>query len=61
MAEFICDGHWNNGDTLEGVVISDGDWNGLYDSEDEGIFFYTNGSPVLGNHGDFVITHIEDL
>ena len=60
MANFLCDGYWNSngehtGESFECMVISDGTWDGLEDAKDEEIFFYTDGLPVVGNHGDFTI------
>jgi hypothetical protein len=61
MALYSCDGYWN--DTKKrfvGMVVSDETWDGLEDHKDEAIFFYTDGLPVLGDHGDFTITEIDD-
>jgi hypothetical protein len=61
MTLYLCEGYWkgNPTDTFEGRIISDGTWNGKSDYEDEQIFFYTNGSPVMGDQGDFVVTSTE--
>jgi hypothetical protein len=57
---YLCEGYWKGDptDTFE-RIISDGTWNRKNDRYDEGIFFYTNGSPVMGDQGDFVITSAE--
>jgi hypothetical protein len=61
MTLYLCEGYWkgNPTDTFEWRIISDGTWNGKADYEDEQIFFYTNGSPVMGDQGDFVVTSTE--
>jgi hypothetical protein len=61
MTLFICDGRWHdNNETFQGVIVSDGDWDGIEDAKDEQIFFYTDGDPVMGDHGEFVIEHAEE-
>jgi hypothetical protein len=61
MTLFICDGRWHdNNETFQGMVVSDGDWDGIEDAKDEQIFFYTDGEPVIGDHGEFVIEHAEE-
>ena len=61
MTLFICDGRWHdNNETFQGVIVSDGDWDGIEDAKDEQIFFYTDGEPVMGDHGEFVIEHAEE-
>lgn len=61
MTLFICDGRWHdNNQTFQGMVVSDGDWDGIEDAKDEQIFFYTDGEPVIGDHGEFVIEHAEE-
>lgn len=61
MTLFICDGRWHdNNETFQGMVVSDGDWDGIEDAKDEKIFFYTDGEPVIGDHGEFVIEHAEE-
>jgi hypothetical protein len=61
MTLYLCEGYWkgNPTDTFEGRIISDGTWNGKDDWDDEQIFFYTNGKPVIGDQGDFVVTSTE--
>ena len=56
---FLCDGRWNSGEEFSGMVICSGSWNGKADHMDEKIFYYTDGEPVIGEHGDFVITTAE--
>ena len=61
MTLFICDGRWHDdGKFFHGVIVSDGDWDGIEDAKDEKIFFYTDGEPVIGDHGEFVIEHAEE-
>lgn len=61
MTLFICDGRWHDdGKFFHGVIVSDGDWDGIEDAKDEQIFFYTDGEPVIGDHGEFVIEHAEE-
>jgi hypothetical protein len=43
------------------MIVSDGEWDGLEDAKDERIFYYTDGDPVMGNHGEFVIDKAEEL
>ena len=60
MSLFICDGYWvDNKQSFKGMVTSDGHWDGLEDAKDERIFYYTDGEPVVGDHGEFVITKAE--
>ena len=56
---FLCDGHWNTGEEFYGMVVCSGSWNGKADHVDEGIFYYTDGEPVIGQHSDFVFTTAE--
>jgi hypothetical protein len=45
------------------VRVALGSWDGIEDSEDEGIFFYMDDEPLaLGTiiSEDFVVTHIEE-
>lgn len=56
----ICSGYWkDNQQTIEGALISQSTWDGNENAADEQIFFYTDGAPVIGDHGDFVITATE--
>ncbi len=57
---FYCTIQWN--DTKEivyGVCISTGEWNGKEDYRDERIFYYTDGQPIIGDHGDFTVLEAE--
>jgi len=59
---YVCDGYWY--DTKEpffGMVVSTGTWDGLEDAKDERIFYYTDGAPIGGDHGEFVITSAEEM
>ena len=54
---YVCDGYWHDGnDPFCQMVISNGTWDGIEDAKDEAIFFYTEGKPIIGDHGDFVVT-----
>jgi hypothetical protein len=56
---YLCNGYWkDNNESFCGMVVSDQEWDGLEDAKDEKIFFYTDGLPVMGDHGEFVITEI---
>lgn len=58
--QFICNGYWkDDGARIEGALIMQGTWDGIEGAADDQIFFYTDGAPVLGDHGEFVITHAE--
>ena len=60
MSLFICDGYWiNTKENFKGVTVSSGEWDGAEDDNDEQIFYYTDGEPVVGDHGEFVITKAE--
>ncbi len=50
-------GYWlDDNKPFTGMTVALGEWDGIEDVEDEGIFYYLDGTPVLGQHGDFVIT-----
>jgi hypothetical protein len=56
---YLCNGYWkDNNENFYGMMVSDQEWDGLEDAKDEKIFFYTDGLPVMGDHGEFVITEI---
>ena len=53
-------GYWiDTNEPFNGMVVALGEWNGIEDAEDEGIFYYLDGAEPLGEHCDFVITEIE--
>jgi hypothetical protein len=57
MKLYVCDGYWHDdGKFFYGMVVSDGMWDGIEDAKDERIFYYTDGKPVVGDHGEFEIT-----
>ena len=61
MKLFVCDGYWiDTKENFNGMVVSDSEWNGVEDAKDEQIFYYTDGEPVVGDHGEFVINHAEE-
>ena len=59
-----CEGYFDDEpDNIYSVTVALGEWDGVEDAEDEGIFFYTDGEPlevgaVVGDN--FVITEIEN-
>jgi hypothetical protein len=54
-------GYWvGNSEPFEDVTVALGDWDGVEGADDESIFFYLNGAPIIGNHGDFVITGVTE-
>jgi len=63
MAVYVCDGYWKSNPELgmtniepfTNHLVSDTEWNGVEDAEDARIFYYTEGLPVVGDHGEFVI------
>ena len=58
---YVCNGYWKETkENFVGMVVSDQEWDGLEDAKDERIFYYTDGLPVTGDHGEFVIQEIED-
>jgi hypothetical protein len=60
MALFICQGYWKDSEQpILNVTISDGSWDEVEGAEDDRIFFYTDGSPVVADHGEFVIVKAE--
>ena len=58
---YNCKGHWIDGVEFDEAIISDGSWNGIEDALDEGIFYYTDGESIIGDHGDFVIVSAEPI
>ena len=61
MGTYLCNGYWNDSkERFENMIVSDETWDGLEDAKDEEIFFYTDGFPLLGDHGDFTITEIDE-
>ena len=55
-------GYWT--DTKEpfyGMVLALGEWDGVEDAEDEGVFYYLDGADPIGAHDDFYITKVEEL
>ena len=56
----IVNGYWiDTKEPFYGMVVALGEWDGVEDAEDEGIFYYLDGKEPLGEHSDFVITTIE--
>lgn len=63
MTLYVCSGYWKDEPSersrFEQMIVSDQEWDGLEDWKDEKIFHYTDGNPVIGDQGDFVITEAE--
>jgi hypothetical protein len=60
-----CAGYWKDEpDNIYPVNIALGDWDGIEDAEDQGIFFYMDGEPLkIGAivADSFVITEIKEV
>jgi hypothetical protein len=57
---YVCSGYWKDtGQRFENYIACDGEWDGIEDTRDLNIFFYTDGLPVMGDHGDFVIDRVD--
>ena len=60
----VCEGYWEDEpNNIYSVNIAMGDWDGKEDYEDEQIFFYMDGEPlVIGAvvADSFVITSVEE-
>lgn len=56
---WYCQGYWNDSRKPMTCLICDGEWDGIEDAADEHITFYTEGEPVVGNHGEFTVTEAE--
>ena len=57
---WYCQGYWNDDQKPLTVLVCDGEWDGIEDGADERISFYTEGKPVMGDHGDFTVTEAEE-
>jgi hypothetical protein len=59
-----CEGYWEDEpDNIYSVNIALGDWDGKEDYEDEQIFFYMDGEPLVVGAvvaDSFVITSVEE-
>lgn len=52
-----ANGYWaDNNEPFTGMTVALGEWDGIEDAEDERIFYYLEGKPAVGNHGEFTIT-----
>ena len=52
-------GFWNdNQQPFFNMMVSTDSWDEIEDEDDSYIFYYTDGEPILGDHGDFTITEI---
>ena len=63
-----CDGYWkptvwhDKKQPFSDMIVCDGELDGVDDAVDERIFYYTDEVlPVIGDHGDFVITNAEEI
>ena len=63
MKLYYCDGYWKeDNEPFHYMVVADGVWDGIEDAKDQRIFYYTDEVlPVIGDHGDFVITNAEEM
>ena len=68
MKLYNCDGYWKSNKTVgtdeqpfSNMIVSDSEWDGIEDTKDEKVFFYTDGYPVVGDHGEFVVTIAEEM
>lgn len=63
MKLYNCDGYWKDTkESFTNMIVADGEWDGIEDAKDERIFYYTDGvDPVIGDHGDFVVTSAEEI
>jgi hypothetical protein len=58
---YCVDGYWNDGgEKFEGMCVAIEEWDGIEDAEDEEIFYYLDGEPILGDHGDFTIVEVQE-
>lgn len=58
---YYVNGFWHDdGSRFEGMCVACESWDGIEDAEDESIFFYLDGAPILGDHGEFTIVEIEE-
>lgn len=54
-------GFWHDdGTKFEGMCVANEVWDGIEDAEDEQVFYYLDGKPILGDHGDFTIMEIQE-
>ena len=60
----VCEGYWEDEpNNIYSVNIAMGDWDGKEDYEDEQIFFYMDGEPLVVGAvvaDSFVITSVEE-
>ena len=60
----VCEGYWEDEpNNIYSVNIAMGDWDGKEDYEDEQIFFYMEGEPLVVGAvvaDSFVITSVEE-
>ena len=55
-------GFWNdNGKPFFNMSVTEEVWDGVEDQDDQDIFYYMEGTPILGDHGDFTITEIVEV
>jgi hypothetical protein len=59
-------GYWNaipelgmpDTEPFQNMTVALGSWDGEEDADDERVFFYLDGKPPVGDHGEFVITEV---
>ena len=61
MKLYICKGYWKDTkEEIDGVTICSTSNDDVVENDDD-IFYYAIGVPVLGDHGDFVITFADRI
>lgn len=56
---WYCQGYWNDSRKPMTCLVCDGEWDGIEDDADAQISFYTEGEPVIADHGEFTVTEAE--
>lgn len=57
MKTILADGYWkDDGMPFIGMRVALSYWNEIDDEKDLDIFYYLDDEPILGDHGDFVLT-----
>lgn len=61
MKLYSCKGYWkDNNEEIDNVTICSSKFDDVAENDDD-IFYYAINEPVLGDHGDFVITFAERI
>jgi hypothetical protein len=57
MKTYSVNGFWHDdGARFDGYIVAAGVWDGV--TNDDDIFYYLEGAPVLGDHGEFTIVEV---